>query len=108
MITRTIAATTHGRYLIDVPAASGPAPLIVGFHGYAEAAETQLENEREALRRLQERLRRVRADPRDAEQRNRVVRDIRVDRADEARLKRKLIICRACLAGESARDDATH
>jgi hypothetical protein len=29
-----------------------------------------------------------------------------VDRADEARLKRKLMICRACLAGASARDDA--
>src|SRR5947208_12194941 len=29
------------------------------------------------------------------------------DRDDEMRLKRKLIICRACLAGESARDDAT-
>jgi predicted esterase len=43
VITRTIAAATHGRYLIDVPAASGPAPLLVGFHGYAEAAETQLE-----------------------------------------------------------------
>ena len=29
------------------------------------------------------------------------------DQADEARLKRKLMICRTCLAGESARDDAT-
>src|SRR5467141_1507484 len=28
------------------------------------------------------------------------------DQADEARLKRKLMICRACLAGASARDDA--
>jgi hypothetical protein len=28
------------------------------------------------------------------------------DLADEARLKRKLIICSACSAGESARDDA--
>ena len=27
------------------------------------------------------------------------------DQADEARLKRKLVICRACLAGESVRDD---
>jgi hypothetical protein len=27
------------------------------------------------------------------------------DQADEARLKRKLMICRTCLAGESARDD---
>jgi hypothetical protein len=29
------------------------------------------------------------------------------DQADEMRLKRKLMICRNCLAGESARDDAT-
>lgn len=28
------------------------------------------------------------------------------DQADDARLKRKLMICRTCLAGESARDDA--
>ncbi len=28
------------------------------------------------------------------------------DQADEARLKRKLMICRTCLAGESVRDDA--
>ncbi len=39
---RTIAATTHGRYLVSLPAAAGPAPLLVGFHGYAEAAEAQL------------------------------------------------------------------
>ena len=29
------------------------------------------------------------------------------DRDDEMRLKRKLMICRNCLAGESARDNAT-
>jgi hypothetical protein len=28
------------------------------------------------------------------------------DQDDEVRLKRKLVICRTCLAGESARDDA--
>jgi hypothetical protein len=28
------------------------------------------------------------------------------DQADEARLKRKLVICRTCLTGESVRDDA--
>jgi predicted esterase len=39
---RTIAATTHGRYLVSLPAASGPAPLLVGFHGYAESADAQL------------------------------------------------------------------
>jgi len=41
--TRTIAATTHGRYLIAAPPSSSPAPLLVGFHGYAESAEAQLE-----------------------------------------------------------------
>jgi predicted esterase len=40
---RTIAATTHGRYLVSPPATDGPAPLLVGFHGYAEPAEAQLE-----------------------------------------------------------------
>ena len=43
MIERTIGASTHGRYLVvpaDTPEA---APLLVGFHGYAEAAEAQLE-----------------------------------------------------------------
>jgi hypothetical protein len=29
------------------------------------------------------------------------------DQADEVTLKRKLVICRTCLIGESARDDAT-
>lgn len=41
--TRTIAAATHGRYLIEAPASPGPAPLVVGFHGYAETAEAQLD-----------------------------------------------------------------
>lgn len=33
----------HGRYLEVPPSEAGPAPLLVGFHGYAEAAEQQLE-----------------------------------------------------------------
>ena len=33
----------HGRYLAIPAPASGPAPLLVGFHGYAEDAEAQLE-----------------------------------------------------------------
>ena len=33
----------HGRYLALPPANSGPAPMLVGFHGYAEDAEAQLE-----------------------------------------------------------------
>ena len=43
MIERTIAATAHGRYLVAAPVGAGPAPLLLGFHGYAEAAEAQLE-----------------------------------------------------------------
>ncbi len=42
MIERTIATGTHGRYLIEPPASPGPAPLLVGFHGYGEGAEAQL------------------------------------------------------------------
>lgn len=48
MIARTIATGTHGRYLVEPPASSGPAPLLVGFHGYGEGAEAQLER----LRRI--------------------------------------------------------
>jgi len=36
---RTIRATTHGRYVVVPPANPGPAPMLVGFHGYAEPAE---------------------------------------------------------------------
>lgn len=43
MTERSILAATHGRYLVLPPAASGPAPLLVGFHGYAEGAEAQLD-----------------------------------------------------------------
>ena len=46
MIERTIATTTHGRYLVAPPAAKGPAPLLVGFHGYAEGADAQLDRMR--------------------------------------------------------------
>jgi predicted esterase len=46
MIERTIATTTHGRYLVVPPAAAGAAPLLVGFHGYAEGAEAHLERMR--------------------------------------------------------------
>jgi predicted esterase len=43
-LTERIAATTvHGRYLIIPPTVSGPAPILIGFHGYAEDAEAQLE-----------------------------------------------------------------
>ena len=35
---RTIAVTTHGRYLVEAPAGAGPWPVLRGFHGYAETA----------------------------------------------------------------------
>lgn len=38
----TIAATTHGRYLVAPADGPGPAPLLVGFHGYGEHAGRQL------------------------------------------------------------------
>src|SRR5207237_4775656 len=46
VIERAIAATTHGRYLVVLPPHGGPAPMMVGFHGYAEGAEAQLERMR--------------------------------------------------------------
>jgi len=43
VIARTIPAHIHGRYLVVPPSSGGAAPVLVGFHGYAEAAEHQLE-----------------------------------------------------------------
>ena len=43
MIERSIAAATHGRYLVSAPPVEDAVPLLVGFHGYAEAAEAQIE-----------------------------------------------------------------
>ncbi len=40
---RTVAARTLGRYVVVPAAAPGPAPLLVGFHGYGENAERHLE-----------------------------------------------------------------
>lgn len=40
MIERSIAATVHGRFLLEE---RDPARLLVGFHGYAEVAESQLD-----------------------------------------------------------------
>ena len=42
-IEQTIATTTHGRYLMAPPSTSRGAPVLVGFHGYGEGAESQLE-----------------------------------------------------------------
>ena len=44
----TIEAQTLGQYLVSPPLARGPAPLLVGFHGYAENAERHLQE----IRRL--------------------------------------------------------
>ena len=40
---RTIETTTHGRYLISPAEGASPEAVIVGFHGYGENAETQME-----------------------------------------------------------------
>ncbi len=42
MLVRTIAARTHGRFLVE-GAASSPTALLVGFHGYGENAERHLD-----------------------------------------------------------------
>jgi predicted esterase len=42
-IERTIEATTHGRYLVASAEEGSPEVAIVGFHGYGENAETQME-----------------------------------------------------------------
>jgi predicted esterase len=47
-IIETLSATTHGRYIVDLPDGDGPFPLLVGFHGYAQNAEAMLE----VLRRI--------------------------------------------------------
>ena len=41
-VLHTIAAGTHGRYLVEPAAEAGPAPLLVGFHGYGEHADRHL------------------------------------------------------------------
>jgi predicted esterase len=46
VIARTIEAATHGRYLVEPPATTGAAPMLVGFHGYGEGAEAQLDRMR--------------------------------------------------------------
>ncbi len=39
----TLEARVHGRYLVRPAKAKGPAPLLVGFHGYGETAEDHLD-----------------------------------------------------------------
>jgi predicted esterase len=43
VIERTVATTIHGRYLVVPPSQEGPAPVLAGFHGYAEDADAQIE-----------------------------------------------------------------
>ena len=43
MAAHVIQTPTHGRYLVREAANTGPAPLLVGFHGYKETAEIQME-----------------------------------------------------------------
>jgi predicted esterase len=45
-LVRTVPVTVHGRYLVEAPDAAEGAPLLVGFHGYAEPADAQLERMR--------------------------------------------------------------
>ena len=42
MHTHTIAATTHGRYLISEPTGGATIGMVVGFHGQAETAATEM------------------------------------------------------------------
>jgi predicted esterase len=42
VIERVIETRMHGRFLVQPPSSPGPAPLLVGFHGYGEGAEAQL------------------------------------------------------------------
>jgi predicted esterase len=46
VIERVIATGTHGRFLMESPSSAGAAPLLVGFHGYGEGADVQLERMR--------------------------------------------------------------
>jgi predicted esterase len=39
---RTIPTSTYGRYLVEYTEDRASAPILVGFHGYAESADTQL------------------------------------------------------------------
>jgi len=49
---RTIEATTHGRYLVESAEGAPPGVAIVGFHGYSENAEMQMERLRPIAQRI--------------------------------------------------------
>jgi predicted esterase len=43
VVARVLLTQTHGRYLVVPSATRGPAPILVGFHGYGEGADTHLD-----------------------------------------------------------------
>jgi predicted esterase len=46
MIERSIQVSTHGRYLVEAAREDAAAPVFIGFHGYGEPAELQLQRMR--------------------------------------------------------------
>lgn len=44
LIVEQMVATVQGHYLLDIPSGSAPDSLLVGFHGYGENAEQNLEH----------------------------------------------------------------
>jgi len=42
LLSRSLPARVHGRYLVEIPESGAPRPLIVGFHGYGQTAEQHL------------------------------------------------------------------
>src|SRR5262245_6614400 len=42
IVERSVLTSTHGRYLAVPPASTDPSPMLVGVHGDAESADTQL------------------------------------------------------------------
>ncbi len=43
IVAHVIAVASHGRYLVREALETGSTPLLVGFHGYMETADTQME-----------------------------------------------------------------
>jgi predicted esterase len=42
IVEQTVITQTHGRFLVVPSASTGPAPILVGFHGYGESADTHV------------------------------------------------------------------
>jgi len=43
LATHHLPTSISGRYLVDVPSGRGPFPLLVGFHGYGQTAEDEIQ-----------------------------------------------------------------